>query len=125
MMVYCQEVWNEPITGTAAHYTTPELYETLAQAESFALFVRVSQGSGTTPSLTVVLEHSNDGMNWEDKATFLSSQNITTASVGTYWADDDGTSDVGGCFMRLRISLGGTNPSAHLQMTLTGRSHTL
>ncbi len=84
--------------------------------------MRTSQGSGTSPTLSVILEHSNDNVLWSTKTTLLNAVAISTTGIGANFASDLGTANVGGAFMRLRITLGGTTPSASLQLWLTGRS---
>jgi len=53
MVYFCSQVWDKPITGTASQHSDPALQSTIAQAESFSLFVRQSQGAGTSPLVLV------------------------------------------------------------------------
>jgi len=117
---FCLQAWNKPITGTATHYSSPMLNSQLAQADKFFVTARVQQVSGTSPQLSVVLQHSSDGENWTDKATPINQASIS--SDNTYSGSDLGTSAVAGCFMRVAITLSGSSPSAAVDVRVTGRS---
>ncbi|MBZ0119209.1 MAG: hypothetical protein K8H88_19600 [Sandaracinaceae bacterium] len=120
-ILFNQRVFEGPISGTTAVYTPAELNRSLAQADKFFLSVRAAQSSGTSPTVTVALEHSNDNVNWTNKATLLSAQALSTSAITHLFASDLGTSNVGGSFMRLSVQLGGTTPASNLQVTLCGR----
>ncbi|MBZ0119264.1 MAG: hypothetical protein K8H88_19900 [Sandaracinaceae bacterium] len=121
-ILYSQKVFEGPISGTTAVYTPAELNGSLAQADKFFVSVRAAQSSGTSPTVTVTLEHSNDNVNFTSKATLINASALSTTAITNAFGSDLGTSNVGGAFMRLAIQLGGTTPASNLQVTLCGRS---
>lgn len=126
MILYNMKVFEGGITGAAtadAVYTPSELNARLGQADKFFFSARVAQGSGSSPTLTVLMEHSNDNVNWKTKSTPINAQSISGASSGvvTLTGEDTGSS-VCGAFVRFLIGLGGTTPSANVQVWVTGRT---
>jgi len=127
MIVYSGiEVWNAPISGTTAEYTAPSLAPLLAGASKLLVQVRTAQGAGSSPTLTVDLERSNDGLNYASVAAnaLITNLAVSTSGVTNAFAQWDTTAsdNLFGCFLRLKISLGGTTPSANVRITLTGRA---
>jgi hypothetical protein len=68
---------------------------------------------------TVALEHSGDGRNWVEKAGLFTAS-LDGASTYSAAASDDGSIPTLG-FARVKITLGGTSPSAHCKIHVTGR----
>lgn len=130
-VLFGMKVWDQAISGAAATtvYTDPTYYRTIAQAEKFNVSARVTQVGGVTPTITIVLEHSNDGVNWLTKHTFILTGTPTGATlnpnaVNLKDGSDLGTAVVGAAQMRLAITLGGTgNPTAYVEVWLCGRSN--
>src|SRR5688572_4054877 len=118
MLCFLITAWDAPITGATTVYTDVSLNEELAQADSFFLAARASQVSGTT-NLAVAIEHSNDGVNWTNKSSPIPS---TLVSGVQFVLGQDTGSTPGGGFHRLAITLSGTTPSAHVQITVAGRT---
>ena len=116
-----QKVFGSALSGTTAVTTPAELNGVLSQAEKFFVFARTASVSGTSPKLTVKLQHSNDNQNWSDKSTLIDAVDLTPGQVGASFGSDVG-STVGGAFMRLQISLSGTSPQASIEIYLCGRS---
>lgn len=123
MLIIFREVFNAPISGTGSTtvYTPAELNAPLAQADTFYISARTTQVSGTSVTLTVAIEHSNDGVNWTNKSTPISAASVTANNVNLNYGWDTGTTP-GGCFHRLAITLGGTNPSGMVQVMVAGRA---
>ena len=123
MLVILQEVLNAPISGTGSTtvYTPSELNSVLAQGETFWVSARTTQVSGTSPTITVAIEHSNDGVNWTNKATPISAQSLSANAVNLHYGQDTGSTPTGG-FVRLAITLAGTNPSGQVQVIVAGRA---
>lgn len=117
-------VFDETVVGTGNTYTSPEFNDLLGQYERGAFQVLADQAtSGAT--LTVQQEHSSDQRNWSNRngsaevnAVALS----TTATINTP-GYETGTG-TGHGFVRLRISLAGTTPQAHIKIWYTGRDLT-
>lgn len=78
--------------------------------------VNVTAASGTTPTMTVVIEGSNDGTNWYTLATF-GSNGYAAGAVATAPANFTAAAGpIRGCvpamqFIRSRSVIGGTTPS--------------
>ena len=122
-VLFCDKCFEQGISGTTAIQTTPEKYAMFAQAEKFFLQARATQVSGTSPTLTVAIEHSNDGVTWTTKATPISAFGLSAGAINGTTGSDLGTAAVGGAKVRLTISLAGTTPSAFVEIWLTGRSN--
>lgn len=120
MKLFCEKVYDRKINGSTTDYTSPDFDELLATPDKYLCFVRTAQGGGTSPTMTIVLQRSNDRLIWDTKATFFSGTSVSTTAIGTHFASDTGSA-VGGAYGRLSIALAGTTPSAHLQIFLCGR----
>ena len=120
-VLFNHKVFGSALSGTTAVTTPAELNGVLSQAEKFFVFARTAAVSGTNPTLTVKLQHSNDNENWSDKSTLINAAALKAGQVEASFGSDAG-STVGGAFMRLQISLGGTSPQASIEIYLCGRS---
>lgn len=73
--------------------------------ERIGVLIRTTAVSGTSPTLAVAFELSEDGVNWETPSNALTGLNVvgvrTALNVSAYPAR----------FVRLRFTLGGTSPS--------------
>lgn len=115
------EVFNDVVYGTTAVYTPTRLNEVLAQVDQLSVQAIADQSGGTSPTLAVVLEHSNDQRNWLTKTTLISATSIPAASTTPLFGADPGTTPTGG-FARLAITVGGSsNPNAHIKIMVCGR----
>lgn len=120
MQTYCVEVFNLPITGATTVYTGPEFNGILASAEKMFGHARLSQISGGSVSITVTIERSNDGVNFESGvATLLTKSNLSTTAIENAYGEFNATK-VLGCAVRLAITLAGTSPSANIQLIVSG-----
>lgn len=84
--------------------------------------VRSTLVSGTTPSMTVILQRTLDGTNWDNVLAFTA-QTATNANQRMQGAVTDGspmtqTSNQ----MRLNVTISGTTPSFDWVFTLIGKS---
>jgi hypothetical protein len=68
--------------------------------------------------ITVTLEHSNDDVNFTTKATLINGTSLSPNQHNLLYGQDLGTSQVGGCAMRIAVSLSGTTPQAYVQLYL-------
>lgn len=94
----------------------------LGQGDKLALQLLATNVSGTSPTVTVAIEDSADGTNWAPKSTPISAQSIGAGAGGT--ADVRGyDTDSRPLFplVRLKITLGGSSPSAHVQILAVSR----
>lgn len=119
MIAFCIEAYEGVITTTTV-FTPMELNSALANAEKYLVEVRNQVVAGT-PALTLKLERSNDGLNWDTTTPIVSFFTNQTLTGATIFGQDLGTTNVGGCFARLSIQISGASSSAWLKIILTGR----
>ena len=127
-VVFYQKVFDAGLSGTATAYSLPQFDAPLARAIRWYIFARVTQVTGSTPTLTVNLAHSNTDMGSE----FLSlgstapinavalAANAINQKEGSLRYTDSGVA-VPGAFVRAEITLGGSNPNAFVEIWITGR----
>jgi len=122
MRVATINLFDDSISGTGINwYSRPDTYRAMGHADSFIFMATVYNATGTTPGLVVQVEHSADAQNW---VSVVASPEISTtvASNNAFAASRDGFFPVLLEFVRLRISLTGTNPQCRLKLTATTRS---
>lgn len=131
MLVFHQKVFEGGLSGTTAAYSLPDFNALLGQAVRWYVLARVTNVTGTTPTITVKLQHSNTGMSSEFKdlntvAVAPISGAALTANVinlieGSLRHTDANVS-VPAAYVRAEISLGGTSPNANVELWITGRT---
>lgn len=110
------------VQGTATIYTDPSLARGLGSADQLKIAAVADQVSGTSPTLTVQIEDSGEGMRWAAKNGTAEINASSLAASGTTALRGSDTGATGStAFVRLRIQLGGTNPVARLRLWVTGR----
>ena len=121
--VFNTNVFNDVVVGATAVVTDPKFDELLASGDALAVQSVSDQVSGTSPTLTVVLEHSGDRRNWLAKTTLVSGAALVNTTTNVSFGSDAGTTPMLG-FVRLKISLAGsTTPSARVQIYACGRTN--
>ena len=123
MRKYMKTVLNDFVVGTTVVYTDTGNNDSLGSADKIAMHVVIDQVSGTSPTLTLALEHSCDGRNWVAKnvaGADIIGQTLSASTTNSFFASDAGTTPFMG-FVRIRVALGGTSPVAHVKVHLTGR----
>ena len=114
--------FDETITGAGpAWYSSDDFNDTLGAGDILAIQVSVLNVTGTSPTMTVQVEHTADGQNWTVGATALSTSIVS--STGYAGAVVPSSSYVPLGYVRLRITLGGTSPSCRARITVTSRSY--
>lgn len=106
---------------TNTYYTDPELNGRLGQAEKYLVELKGSNIQGS-PTATVSLEGSNDGVNWIIRnSTVISGGAVSTTPI---WGIDNGSTGVvvGGRFARFGIKLAVASTSAYIELWVTGRT---
>lgn len=124
MRTFNVEAFDEAISGTGTTwYSAAKLNSLLGSADSLAIQAWVTNASGTTPTITVQLEHSGDAENWLPVA---GSPEISTAvsSNAVYYGSQVGFIPMLLGYVRLRVSMGGTSPGCRLKLHVTGRTLT-
>lgn len=121
-ILFCTKVFNGLLDNSNnIFYSPPELNAALGKAEKYFFQVRPTQVAGTSPTLQLTLETSNDGVNWSVRSTPISATSITSTTQALF-GNELGTAAVGGCYARVGIKLGGTTPVSFVEVWVTGRS---
>lgn len=116
-------VFSDFVAGTTPVYTSEEWNDALGLANKLAIQAVSDQVSGTgTISLTVAIEHSCDQRNWAAKSATaeINAQTITAATTTTWFGSDSGVTPSLG-YVRLKVTLAGTTPAAHVKIHVCGR----
>jgi hypothetical protein len=123
MRIFHRLVFDGYVNGTANVYSDPMLSTLLGSVDQLAIGGYTTQVSGTSPTLTVQVEHSFDNVRWQNRngAPEVSSAALST-SVETPFVgyDGDPTQRPSPEFVRLRLALGGTSPAGQLRVWVTG-----
>lgn len=82
--------------------------------DELSVFLNVTDVSGTSPTLDVVIQDSPDGTTWYDKESF------TQATAATSEAKRLTNF---GKFVRVKYTIGGTTPSFTFEVKATGRNY--
>ena len=121
-ILFCTKVFSDLVdNGNNIFYSPVEFNAALGKAEKYFFHARPTQISGTTPTLQVSLETSNDGVNWNPRSTPISAVAISTTTPALF-GSEAGTAQVGGCFARIGVKLGGGTPVAFVEVWVTGRT---
>lgn len=112
--------FDEIIAGTGNTWYTPESYQSeIGACDFLVVTAQVTGVSGTLPTLTCQFEQSADGRNWlangatpEINGWGFANDGITSAAPGNPFLR----------LMRLKITLGGTNPACRLKLFVAGRA---
>lgn len=126
--LFVLEVMNQSLAGASAvAYSSGNLYERLGQADQFAFQLVVDQFSGTTGSVTLDFQDSNEGSDGlfssSSAGTAPITASITVAAAGTYWVGTAPTRTLGG-FGRVMIKLPSSGISSiAFRLYVCGRSN--
>ena len=121
MLAYNLLVFDELIKDTGNYYTSTALASRLGNADELCLFARTTHVSGTSPTLTVEIEHSPNGQDWAPTWTPQVSA-LPISNEGAYAGQLLLFDPALLAHVRLRIALGGTSPACRLKLYATGRS---
>ena len=114
-------VFEETINGTGTYESDPQYNQILGRADMFNAQVFAANTGGTSPTLSLTYWSSNDGKRWNNRQALLTNADISTAP---YDSDTDSTTDlVNGTQGKFQLSLGGTNPNAHVRITVALRTN--
>lgn len=105
--------------GVSTFYSEPRHDAGLAAGERVVVETRVSNVSGASPTLTMTLETSNDGVNWVVRGTLVSAYPIVSGTVMN--GAERSMSTVGARFARLGVRLGGSGPNAYVESWAVAR----
>ncbi len=121
MLRTCDLVFDDVVQGTSAVYTDPKWNTPMGVGDVFFLSAIASQFSGTSPTLTVSVQTSGDGVYWGDWAGAPVINAVALTGDDKVGSGSDGYLNNGLRFMRLKIVLGGTSPQTRLQLWWVGR----
>ncbi len=113
-------VFDEQVSGTAAHYSRPEFNSFLGQFDKYAFHLTAS--SSPAGSVTALLEHGSDGVVFQAKngaAEIAAATLSQTAQINAMGADA-GTI-VGQGLGRLKVTLSAGTCTARIKVWATGR----
>lgn len=116
--------FDDIIAGTGQTWYSPtSLNSELGACDMFGVHAFTTAVSGTTPSLVLQFEHSTDNQNWRTmSATPLYSGAISNEASAYGYIGINNTTIAPGAFVRMAVSLSGTNPQCRLKLYITGRA---
>lgn len=122
MQIFNTVVFDESLSGTGTTwYSDADYSDTLGQCDSLAIEARTTAVSGTSPTLTVQVEHSADAQNWLSLAGTAEINAQAIANDAAIVPVIGGPTVIPLGFVRLRVTLGGTTPACRLKIHATGR----
>ena len=124
MQIFNQLVFEGFVTGSTTVYSDSSFDSIIGQANQISIAGYTAQVAGTSPTLTLQLEHSFDQVRWQNRnATPEISATTLSTSAETIFQGMDGDPQARPAlpFARIRITLAGTNPSAQVKLWATGR----
>jgi hypothetical protein len=125
MRIFHKLVFDGYVNGTANVYSDPALAMQLGMPDQLAIGGYTVQVTGTSPTLTVQVEHSFDNIRWQNRNTAAAEVAAATLSTSTetpfQGQDGNPTARPTLPFVRLRIALGGTTPNGQVRLWVTGR----
>ena len=115
-------VFDDYIPSNVQVFTAQSLNDRLGLFDKLSIEAVADNVAGTSPTITVQIQHSSDNRNWVNKNT-TAEINAAGISVGstTPNAGSDTSSAASLGFVRLAITLGGSSPSAHVKIWVTAR----
>ncbi len=120
-------VFDDVISDTASQYTPTRFNRELAEGERYVIQAICDDVTGTSPTITIVYEHSADGRTFIAKNGGIGEINTASLAVGaTTNLRSTGFSSgarAGHGMARLRLALGGTSPKAHVKVWVTLRPY--
>jgi hypothetical protein len=124
MRIFNQLVFDGYVNGSAAVFSNPAFYDLLGSTDQLSITGYTAQVGGTSPTLTVQVEHSADSIRWVNRnATAEISAAALSTSQETPVQGHDGNPNnrptLG--FARLRIVLGGSSPAGQVRLWVIGR----
>src|SRR5690349_17722063 len=123
MRIFQAKVFDGYIRGTGAVFTQTADSELIGSAERLVFYAVMNGVSGTSPSLTIQLENSPDGTRWLNQATGPEvSAMLNPGDNSAYGTSAQSTTIPMAAYIRMRITLGGTDPGGYLRLWLNGRS---
>ena len=121
MRLFNEMVFDDFITGSSTKWYTPNSFcERLGEADYISLFARSTLVSGTSPTLTIRVEHSPDGEHWTNVNT-TAEINANSITEGAAFGGFDGTHQLLG-YVRCSVAMVGTSPKCRLKLYVSART---
>lgn len=122
MRQFQQLCFDDYVAGTSSVYSAAVLDTLLGRFDRLAVHVVADKVGGTSPRITVMLEHSADSRRWLEKndIPIVSSVPLTAGTTNST-AGGDESSVASLRYVRLRINLEGTTPRARVRIFVCGR----
>ena len=122
MILFTVRAYDGFVEGTASVYTSSEFCELLGSAERLSVSAIVSGSTGTGHTLTCQFENSPDGTRWINQSSTpeLNGAVLDGGHQAFEFVNDDNALVQG--YVRLRLALGGTSPTAVVRLWVVGRS---
>ena len=110
------------INPNNAVFTDQKFNDLLGKLDQTAIFAVADSTGGSTPTLSVQLQHSPDGRNWVNKngTPEIANQGIPTGATTGLYGYDSGTAP-SGANVRLAVWLGPASTSAHVKIFVCDR----
>lgn len=118
MRQFIATVFDDYVAATQA-VATPSIFDAmLAVADELVVQVLVRRVGGVSPTLSLLLDRSNDARLWNEGEILLSGVPLEAGTTNRFWA---ASSTVLGGFCRLRVLLGGTGPRCSVSVLVCAR----
>jgi hypothetical protein len=124
MRIFNQLVFDGFVSGTGTVYSDSQHDALLGLADQLSISGYTAQVVGTSPTISVQVEHSFDQRHWLNRNTppEINGTALTLgAETNIQGQDGNPTARPTLAFARLRITLGGTTPNAQVRLWVTGR----
>jgi hypothetical protein len=124
MRTFHRIVFDDNVDGTTAVYSSPRFDALLGLSDALSLSGYAVSATGSSPTLSVQVEQSPDRQRWTARngTAEISAASLSTTAETTFQGNDG--SPVAATrpgFARLKITLGGSTPRAHVKIWVTGR----
>lgn len=113
-------LFDDQITGTTPVASGQEHNEPMGRADQNNFYVRATGVSGTSPTLTLEYQGSNDNRFFKTQVTLLASVALSANAVYENIVSTGTTSLC--AYGRLVVSLGGTDPAATIRISSCSRA---
>ena len=130
MRIFNELVFNGYVAGTTEVFSDERFQELLGLADQLSLggyTAQVTVGGGT-PTLTVEVQQSFDKFRWQPRSLTpeINAVTLLTGANETVVHGHDGDTTLSRlAFVRLRIALAGTSPTAQVRIWATGRDRSV
>lgn len=123
MRTFNTTAFDDTISGTGFTWYSPaRLNALLGSSESLGIQAWVGNVTGTSPTLTVQIEHSADAEHWLPATAGAPEISTSISSNASYYGQQIGLFPLFLAYVRLSVTLGGTSPQCRLKLHVTGRA---